>query len=533
MPSSDEPTNRPFSVLVLISHDVPPVQGCYGGQAVTPNQDKLAHEGVRFAHHYAQYPLCGPSRANIFTGCRPLTTRRFNNRPFFPDFRTRAPEGFVSLPELFRRNGYRTLGAGLVMHDVDDEPSWDEPLWHPLNHNKAAERHPDLPKKLVSGDNKDWANDESYELIRKRWRQLQDQGYSETDLEDPSVARKAQGPAVEIGEVDDEGYYDGRVASKVIDHLRSVSEDQPFFIAGGFVTGHTPFRAPRRYFDLYDRSALKLPAFMNDPEGSPEWTSGDSEPAQYYTTHGYERPWRANREQSRELFHAHLAAASYIDAQIGRILDALDQAERREDTIVVVLSDHGFHDAHHGYWGKHNLWDRSLWVPLIMQIPDRLAAGPAPTADPTQNADPTRNAGRTIEELTEQVDLYPSLCDLCGLPKPAHLEGEGFAPLVSGRPGSTPAAVADDPAWTKRAVFSHRKHMWHDRLQVYEIAHTVRTRRYRYTEYLNDEGQALYRELFDYQTDPEERINHAQDPSYRSVVTDLRARLADFLTGST
>jgi arylsulfatase A-like enzyme len=414
---------------------------------------------------------------------------------------------FHSLPERFRLEGYETYGAGLVLHDVDDAPSWSEPVWHPPTQNAAAARQPDLPECLVGGNNKDWATDEAYELIRQRWRALQRDGYTVDDLADPSVARKAQGPPVEAGEVDDDGYEDGLVTEAAIEWLHTIADEAPFFLAVGYVTGHTPFRAPKKYFDLYDRTSLMLPEFRADPEGSPEWVSGDSEPAQYYTTHGYERPWRANDEQSRELLHGHLAATSYIDAQVGRLLDALEASGRAEETLVVVLSDHGFHDGQHGYWGKHNLWDRSLHVPFVVRLPPGIGA---------HAETPAR--GRVVEGLTEHVDVYPTLCDLCRLEKPEHLEGESLVQLLSN---------PDGPG--KRAVISHRKHMWHDRIKVYEIAHSIRTERYRYTEYRNSHGTPIYRELFDYEIDPHERKNRIDQPAYQTTARELESLLASGL----
>ena len=505
------PENKTPSVLFVICHDLAPQHGCYGGLAVTPHQDALAAEGLRFDRHYVHYPLCGPSRANLFTGCRPLTTERFNNQPFMPNFRKRTGEGFRTLPERFRSAGYRTQGFGLVFHDVDDEPSWEAPIWRAPNHNPVAEAHRDLPSTLTTGDNKDWATDEAYELIRERWIALQEAGFTETDLKNPSVARKAQGLPVEGAKVDDWGYEDGVVTQAAFEYLNSLSKEEPFFVAVGFVTGHTPFRAPKEYFDLYERESLPLPVFQEPPKGSPEWASGDSEPSQYYTSNGYEIPWKANEAQYRELLHGHLAAASYIDAQIGRLISGLKESGRYEDTIVVAISDHGFHDGQHGYWGKHNLWENSLRAPFVLRLPRR---GSLPGL-----AGEAVSAGENVTGITEHVDIFPTLCDLCGLSKPMHLEGRSFLGqlLNTTAPGGS-------------ATFAHRKHMWHDRIKAYEIAHTVRTERYRYTEYRDPQDVAIYRELFDYMLDPDERANHGADGQYQGVVEEMQSILEAYLS---
>ena len=482
------------SVLFIVNHDLAPQYGCYGGQAITPHVDELSNGGVRFDNHYCHWPLCGPSRANLFTGCRPLTTCRYDNKPFFPGFRNRVGTGFCSLPEYFRRFGYWTRGAGLIYHDVDDEPSWDVPVWRPPQRNSTATRYGDLPGQLVAEVNRDWVRDAAYRLIQQRWKSLRDSGLNESSLSDPNVARRAQGPAVEIAEGDDNIYYDGSVATKVAEMIEKAPKDHPFFIAGGFITGHLPFRAPKEYWDRYNRDLLELPAFCEPPAGSPDWVAGDSEPAQYYTTHGYEKPWRASPEQSRELLHGHLASMSYIDALIGRLISVLKSADRYDDTIIVVISDHGFHDGEHGYWGKHNLWDQSLRTPLIMRIPGVVPA--------------------VLKGLTAHVDVYPTLCELCSLPRPVFLEGESSVHLLRNPAGEG-----------KEAVFSYRKHMWHDRIKAYDLARSVRNSRFRYTEYLDKSGRPIYRELFDYENDPEERLNQITNKSHENVVFHLHALL--------
>jgi len=510
--------NQP-NIVFVISHDIAPSYGCYGGQAVSPHVDRLAEEGVTFENHFCHWPLCGPSRANLFSGCRPMTTKRFNNQPFFPEFRTRMGSDFASLPEHFRNNGYHARGYGLVYHDVPDPPSWDVPLWRPPEVNETARRHRDLPDVLVSGWIKDWVTDSAYEIIRNRWHALQEKGYSVDDLANPTVARRAQGPAVECADVDDDAYFDGKVTSQAVRFIaESARSAAPFFLAVGLVSGHTPFRAPRRYWELYDRDRLQLPAFRAPPLHTPEWAMGDSEPSQYYTTHGYERPWRASEAQSLELLHAHLATMSYTDAQLGRLTDALRAAGLYENTIVVMISDHGFTDGEHGYWGKHNVWDRALHLPFVIRIPDGLqtAAGPAtpPVSTPVAPGARQRGGGWRVDQLTEHTDVYPTLCELAGIPVPPHVEGTSVLPILSG-----------NDAARKHALFAHRKHMWHDRVKAYDICNSIRTERYRYSEYVDAAGGVIHKELFDYQIDPDETVNHATDPVYQAVRDELAARL--------
>ena len=487
------------NVLFIIMHDIGRRYGCYGNPAaITPSIDALASESVRFDSHFCHWPLCGPSRANIFTGCRPLTTGRYNNQPFFPGFRKRRGSDFHSLPELFRLHGYRTFGAGLVYHDVDDPPSWSEAFWRPAL--PPEERR--WIRIAQEASPNPWFNDDSLRLIEDRLERLQASGPVEEELQRPENLRKFRGPAVEAGEVADEAYFDGQTAEKAVEWIENTLDQAPFFLAAGFTAGHLPFNSPRKYWELYDRRSLRLPEHRQPPAGSPEWAEGDSEAVQYYTRDGYELPWRADEQQSLELLHGHRAAISYIDALIGRILAALRRRGLFDNTLIVLTSDHGFHDGEHGYWGKHNLWDTSLAVPLLIRPPGGGRTGGA------------QNGGTQITAMTEHVDLYPTICDLCGLEKPQWLEGDSVAPLL------------DDPerAW-KKAVFSHRKHMWHDRLQVYDIAHTVRTERHRYTVYLDGQGGRLNRELFDYHEDPLEKTNRAELPGYAQISAKLDASL--------
>jgi len=487
------------NILFIIAHDVGRRYGCYGNAQVdTPHIDALAEDSVVFQQHFCHWPLCGPARANIFSGCRPLTTQRFNNQDFFPTFRERMGEGFATLPEHFRNNGYETAAAGFVFHDVDDPKSWSLGHWRPatsemLKHQPVVEENLGFPARLRG----QWQSPEAIELIRERWQKQVDAGLTEADLDRPHIARRARGPGVEAADVPDEAYHGGQVAARAVEMIETLPKDKPFFLAAGFIDTHLPFWAPRPYWERYDRNALTLPEFRKPPEGSPEWAMGDSEPAQYYTTHGYEEPWRASEAESLELLHGRCAVLSFFDNLVGKMLTALEKAGHADDTVVVLTSDHGFHDGEHGYWGKHNVWDMSMRVPLVIRTPKA-----------------ERQSGR-VGGLTEHVDVYPTLCDLAGLPCP-----EGFLE------GASMASVMETPCDEfKQAVFSHRKHIWHDRIQAYDMANTVRTQRYRLTRYLDPSGNPIYTELFDYEKDPEERRNYAEDPAYAQASAEMEALL--------
>jgi arylsulfatase A-like enzyme len=507
--------SRP-NIIFLVTHDVGPVYGAYGNRQIsTPNVDALAGESVRFDSHYCQWPLCGPSRANLFTGCRPLTTGRFNNQPFFAPYRSTAPPDFTSLPEYFVRNGYASRGFGWVYHDDVDPPSWS------LGHEIPAPNPGPVPSWAEGYLDADylfeWKNPASREVIRERLEAVKGEGITPEEFQDREVFRRARGPAIESADVDDSEYYDGKVAEGACKFLRSYggggvkgeSGLPPYFLGVGFVAPHTPFRAPARYWDRYDAGAFTLPANREWPAGSAEWMAGDSEPAQYYTTHGYTRPWRPNEAQLRELLHGHYATISYIDALIGRIIAAARERGDWENTVVVFTSDHGFSEGQHGYWGKHNMWDASLHVPLFVR-----------TAGKDGDAGDGGHA-RSVERVTEHVDVFPTVCDLAGLPVPAQCEGASLLPLLRDQGGS----------W-KDVALSHRKHMWHDRLQVYDFCHSIRTPQHRYTEYRDADGSVIGAELFDYEDDPLETANMADLPERAALRRALAGQLRDAVEAS-
>ena len=472
--SSDRP-----NILFIINHDISRRYACYGSApAVTPNIDRLAAGGMVFERHYCNYPLCGPSRANIFTGCRPETTQRFNNEEFFHPFRDRMGDRYATLPEHFRTNGYFTQSLNQVLHARDvDEPSWSVPQWWP-----QAAAPPWAP-----GAHGDWfvawINRESIALQRQRYDVLVAEG------KDPCEGmnyKRWRGPAVEMGDESQGRYLQDSVTERAAESLAARKDrGKPFFLGVGYEIGHTPWCAPKKYWDLYDPESLPDPWPAGRPEGSPCQAFGNNEPGQFYTQDYYDNVFMPDARQTRELLHAAYASMSYFDAQVGRLVDSLAALGLGENTLVVLTSDHGISWGEHGKWGKHNLWELALSVPLIISGP---GAG----------------AGQRTRALTEHVDLYPTLCDLCGLDTPAFVEGSSMAPLL-----------ADPNRPWKQAVFARA----FDNL-------SVRTDRYRYSEYPHGEGEVPETELYDYGVDPLETRNLAADDACEDVREQLRALLA-------
>lgn len=443
-PASAAPAKR--NVLFIAVDDMNNDLGCYGHPFVqSPNIDRLAARGLRFDRAYCQFPLCSPSRSSLLTGLRPDTTRVFDLQYHF---RQGLPE-VVTLPQLFMRHGYYVARVGKLYHygnpgdigtsGLDDRVSWSE-RFNPAGRDKTA-LEPDImnytPKRGL--------------------------GAAMAFLADPTGT--------------DTEHTDGKVAAQTI-QLLEAHKDKPFFIAAGFYKPHCPWVTPKKYFDLYPLSEIALPPI------TPQ-TTNDYPPLALAST----RPWPyfgVTPDQARECKRAYYAAISFVDAQIGRVLDAVDRLGLRENTVIVFWSDHGYHLGEHGLWFKQSCFEESARVPLIISVPGQ------------------KTAGQASSRPVELVDLYPTLADLANLTPPDHLEGFSLRPLVT-----DPKAEWDHPAYT----------------QVQRGAvpgHSVRTERWRYTEWgFGAKGI----ELYDHSHDPQELHNLAHDAKYAGVVAELKALL--------
>jgi uncharacterized sulfatase len=436
----------PKNILFIVSDDLTSRLGCYGDPIVkSPNIDRLAEKGVRFERAYCQYPLCNPSRSSFMTGRRPATTNVTENSTHF---REALPE-VVTLPQLFQQNGYFVARAGKIFHygvpgqigtsGFDDPSSWMQV-----------------------------ANPKGRDRI------FQDQVINFT----PQF-----GLGIALGYLEDEGedteQTDGMVATEAI-RLMEENADRPFFIAAGFFRPHVPSVATKPYFDLYDLDDVQLPEMP--PEDRPSFPS---------VAHDYFAPnYGVESDKLRIFTRAYLATITFMDAQVGRLLDALDRLNLEDNTIVVFLSDHGWLLGEHGgQWQKRSLFEESARVPLIIYVPG------------------AEGNGTTCYRTVELIDLFPTLAELCDLPLPDGLEGASVKSLL--HDPTTP--------WTKPAITDlvRRK----DRSIKEGInGRSVRTERYRYTEW--DKGDQGV-ELYDTYSDPNEWYNLAADPNYKYTVERL------------
>jgi iduronate 2-sulfatase len=425
------------NILFIAIDDLRPELGCYGNSWIkSPNIDKLAAEGTLFSRAYCQVPVCGASRASLLTGLRP-TAKRFRN--FDTHIEKDAP-GAMTLPEEFKNNGYHCISNGKIFHHPEDtaERSWTETPWRPEIKNIAH------------------FAPESKNMIHPKTK---------------------RGPVFESADVPDNAYYDGQVAEKTIEDLKRMKElGKPFFLSCGFIRPHLPFNAPKKYWDLYDREEIALADNQYRPKNAPKSLKGSGEFRKYHN-----RNIKLNSDQwHRDMRHGYYACVSYVDALLGSVLQTLDELELRENTIVVLWGDHGWHLGEHNFWGKHNVMHLSSRTPMII-------------------AGPGVNKGQHSKQLVEFVDIYPSLCDIAGIATVnQELQGTSFRPLLT---------TADLP-W-KSAAFSR-----------YQTGDAIITERYNYAEFKNGE-----RMLYDLQKDPQENINIAEYPENKVLVEKLSRRL--------
>ncbi|MBL9117004.1 MAG: sulfatase-like hydrolase/transferase [Verrucomicrobiaceae bacterium] len=469
-----EAAERP-NVLFIAVDDMRCELGCYGAKhVVSPNLDRLAASGVLFNRAYCQQAVCNPSRVSLMTGLRPDSTRVWD---LATEMRTARPD-VVTLPQHFRQHGYHAVAYGKIFHNpFPDAASWDEPT-----HNA---------KGVI-----DYSEANRARLAAHR-EKMRAEGKS-----DAAIARM-RGPATEMQEQPDDKNFDGKQTSDALAKLRELAAGQsPFFLAVGYIRPHLPFITPKKYWDLYDRAKLPLAANPQFPKEMPPVAFGDRNLGGFYELSGYmdyadapspfERP--LTEAQQRELRHGYYASVSFVDAQVGRLLAGLDELKLAQNTIVVLWSDHGWKLGEHGGWCKQTNYEIDTRAPLMIRAPG------------------ARANGQKCDALVEFVDIYPTLCELAGLPVPKTLEGISLKPLLD----SSAAKVKD-------AAFSQFPRQLEGRDYM---GYAMRTDRYRYMEWLDAKSGAITsRELYDHANDSAENENIAARPEHAALLTQLSTQL--------
>ncbi len=439
------------NVLLLVSDDLNNRLACYGDAvAKTPNLDALAQRGILFERAYCQFPHCNPSRSSFLTGLRPRTTRVTNNE----DNLYKNIPGVITLPRWFRTHGYATARCGKIFHlgvpagdeSMDDPQAWD--FGTPFKDERPYPPKRESAVKVSTG--------------------------------------KKQGISWIEATGGDDDLVDGNFAKTAIDWLERRDTTKPFLLAVGFHRPHLPLVAPAKYFDLYPLDSIKLPAEPADDEADiPLPARNGAVPGYALTT---------TPEQRRAALRGYLATVSYMDAQAGRVLDALKRLGLADNTIVVFTGDHGWHLGEHGLWHKRSLFEESARVPFMVFAPG------------------AKGNGQRSASLVELVDMFPTLCDLTSIPAPAGLEGKSLRPLLD-----DPRATLHDAAFTE-ARRGPSAEFW---------GRSARTARWRYTEWNGGRDGV---ELYDHDADPGEFTNLATDARHAETITALKKRLVETTT---
>lgn len=443
---------KKMNVLFIAVDDLKPWVSAYGDKhAITPGMDRLAREGVIFKNVYCQQAISAATRASLLTGMYPDKTRVWD---LVTDFRQVNPNA-VSLPQYFKSNGYVTAGMGKIFHNESTGPGHDAPSWS-IAYRDAKRKAYALPF---------------------------------------TPNEKGRGPAVECADVPDDTYHDGKLTGMAIDLLDSLSTSKkPFFLAVGFLKPHLPFVAPKKYWDLYDRNEFKLAPYQKKAVNSTNLAYHVSGELKNYSDIPLFDNYSENEldhlsvDKQKELIHGYYAAISYTDAQIMELLKELDRLGIRNNTIIVLWGDHGWHLGDHGLWNKHTNFEEATHALMMMSIPGQ-------------------KAGIKAEATSEFVDIFPTLCDLVKIPKPKYLDGISLVPAIK------------NPSTEVKGYALSQYPRGKDKM-----GYSIRTKQFRYTVWFGknwktnmqfDEKAVIAREMYDYKKDPLETENVADKPEYQ------------------
>ncbi len=506
------------NILFIAADDLRPELGCYGSDiAISPNLDALAEGGILFNRAYCQQAICSPSRASLMTGARPDTIGVIENYTYFRD----ANPDILALPQFLRSHGYETVHTGKIYHNVkygDPENSRSrEPAW-----DKMPEGMPP-PVPPVIG----YALPENRQIVTDKQARFGENAHSAL----------IKGPAYEAAEVPDQTYEDGYhtdLAIVTMQEMLAENPDKSFFLGLGFKKPHLNFIAPKKYWDLYDRKDIPAGTYPEAPQDGA--AMGLHASFELQTRDGIPKYGPIGDGLSRTLLHGYLACTSYIDAQVGKIIAALEEAGVRDDIIIIFWGDHGWHLGDMGIWGKATNYEIAARVPLLIWTPDM----------------PAGSRGHTTDALVEVVDMYPTLCDLAGITPPEHLEGHSFKPLIVDphQPWKTAAFTQyTNPAlreWAANPLTQDMRQLFfgpliedveariieqqgdawdRDLFENHLMSYSMRTDRYRlvlWKDYHDTAGDPVFVELYDHQNDPGETVNIAV--KQKDVVQELIAQ---------
>ncbi len=503
------------NILFIAIDDLKPILGCYGNVMIkTPNIDRLAKMGTVFMNNYCQQAVCGPTRASLMTGMRPDYTKVW-------DLKTRMRDinpDILSLPQYLISQGYSTQGIGKVYDprcvDKDlDKPSWSVPYY------KTADKY------YATGYGKPvldrYQSPETRLLVEKFTKEAAGKGLKGPEANDYVLAKVR--PTTEEIDVPDNAYNDGANTLQAQDILAQLSKTKgPFFLAVGLAKPHLPFVAPKQYWDLYKRENMPVAKFQEKSKNGVDIAYHNAGEIRAYSdipsllefTDQKDYGLTLPLEKQKELIHGYYASVSYTDANVGKLLNTLDSLGLTKNTIIVLWGDHGWHLGDHNLWCKHTNFEQAAKAPLIFAAP-----GIAPSKTKSQS---------------EFVDIFPTLCELAGLKIPAHLDGKSLLPVMK-----NPVASVKDYSVSQypgSAATSENERLGYGRTNV--MGYSIRTEQYRYTIWMKDSFRSnqpfnkelvVGTELYDYEKDPLETVNVANDKKYTAVSKTMNNKMMAFL----
>lgn len=479
------------NVLFVIVDDLRPELGCYGNEEIkTPGFDAFAEQAVTFRRAYCQASACAPSRAAVMTGLRPDTSQVWDLRG---KFRQNMPE-VVTIPQHFKKHGYHTVSMGKIFHNhMPDLVSFDEPDLKPVEY---------MTPEMIDRDAESFYYDDELnrELAEVREQRL---------ARNPNAYADgwAYGRSTENSDAPDNAFYDGAQTELAIETLKRLKDqEEPFFLALGYYRPHLPFVAPKKYWDFYDEQTLPMADNSFLPHNSPPMAMNSAyELKGCYDLEDTKHPaaGQLDEETARRLKHGYYASVSYVDACFDKLLKGLHDLELAEDTIVVVWGDHGWKLGEHGSWCKQTNYDIDVRVPLIIRAPD------------------ANTPGANCDRLVELIDLYPTLCDVAGIPIPGDMEGTSLKPLLLDPEAEGRKAAFSQYHRNPRVSFDGKRYM----------GYSMITDRYHYVEWRDWDheagisGELAAVELYDQLLDPDENTNIANSPENISLVASLAKQL--------
>ena len=510
--AQDKPTSKP-NILFIAVDDLKPLLGCYGNTMVkTPNIDRLAKMATVFNKNYCQQAICGPTRASLMTGSRPDVTKIWN---LTTQMRDVNPD-IVTLPQYLITQGYTTSGIGKIYHPSSAIGSVDPVSWS-IPYLKSKES--DFPAEFGLPANGQYQLPETKarmtpDIIAERKQKNKDLAAND---ENP---KSIKGPSTECLDVPDNAYQDGVNAILAKNQIIALSKsDKPFFMAVGFSKPHLPFVAPKKYWDLYNREDMPIASFQEHSKNGPliaYHQSGELrnylDIPEYATLPADSLRIGLKLEKQKELIHGYYAAISYMDAQVGILLNTLESLGTLDNTIIVLWGDHGWHLGDHDLWHKHTNFEEATRAPLII-------------------AGPGIKSGKT-NSLTEFVDVFPTICDLAGVAIPKNLDGKSLKPLmINNKAKGKEYAISQYPRKLKKAEMAKLGYT-----DAKMMGYSLRTDQYRYTIWMNNfnskeafnESQVYASEMYDYVKDPLEKVNVVNDKNYTSISASLKSKMVAF-----